>query len=104
MKKLLILLFLGAFIHLSSAQNFIDTTFTIATDANVNYGSAVNFAGQSINLQMDISYPTNDTAPSCGRPLVIIVHGGAWLGEAKMKASFRDCVKILPKEAMLPWR
>jgi predicted esterase len=83
MKKLLILLFLGAFIHLSSAQNFIDTTFTIATDANVNYGSAVNFAGQSINLQMDISYPTNDTAPSCGRPLVIIVHGGAWLAGSK---------------------
>ena len=73
---IIILLF---FSHLSWTQNFIDTTYTITTDNDIYYGSAVNFAGQTIDLHMDISYPTNDIIPDCGRPLILIIHGGAWM-------------------------
>jgi hypothetical protein len=68
---------------LSFSQNFIDTIYNITTVQNVQYGTAVNFAGQDIDLLMDISYPENDLVPACGRPLIVIVHGGAWLGGSK---------------------
>ena len=61
------------------AQNYIDTVYSIASESNIVYGSAINFAGQTASLQMDISRPTNDIPPGCGRPLVLIVHGGAWI-------------------------
>jgi hypothetical protein len=78
--------FLVAIVSLSNhviAQNYIDTVYTIATESNIVYGSATNFAGESINLEMDVSYPTNDNPPSCGRPLVILIHGGAWITGSK---------------------
>jgi len=83
MKNLLSILSLMIFCHITIAQNFIDTSYTISTTQNVTYGSAINFAGQSVSLQMDISYPTDDVVADCGRPLVIIVHGGAWLAGNK---------------------
>lgn len=43
MKKLLILLFLGAVVHLASAQNFIDTALTMPTATNGDYGNAIGF-------------------------------------------------------------
>ncbi len=68
---------------LGTAQSFVDTTFSINTEMNIVYGSAINFAGQETTLHMDISCPTNDTVPNCGRPLVLIIHGGAWLAGSK---------------------
>jgi hypothetical protein len=65
------------------SQNYIDTVYSIVTETNIVYGSAINFAGQPVSLQMDVSYPTNDIPPRCGRPLVLIVHGGAWLAGSK---------------------
>ncbi len=65
------------------SQNFVDTVYTINTISNVEYGQATNFAGEQVSLHMDISYPTNDVVPSCGRPLAIIIHGGAWIAGSK---------------------
>jgi len=64
-------------------QQWIDTTHTIQTSFDIQYGTATDFAGNSINLEMDISYPTNDTIPPCGRPLILLIHGGAWLVGSK---------------------
>ena len=66
-----------------SAQNYVDTTYTITTETNIEYGTAVNFAGVQKTLHMDISYPTDDVVPSCGRPLALIIHGGAWAAGSK---------------------
>lgn len=65
------------------AQNFVDTSYSIATETNIEYGNSVNFAGVQKTLEMDISYPTDDIVPSCGRPLALIIHGGAWLAGNK---------------------
>ncbi|MDX1349778.1 MAG: T9SS type A sorting domain-containing protein [Putridiphycobacter sp.] len=66
-----------------NAQNYIDTAFAIQTDFDVNFDTIVDFAGQSSIQAMDISYPTNDSPPTCGRPLLVVVHGGAWIAGDK---------------------
>lgn len=79
MKNIISLITLFALFSISQAQNYIDTLYSIQTDSDVPYGTAVDFAGTPRNLKMDISVPVGDTPPSCGRPLMVIVHGGAWL-------------------------
>ncbi|TVR83980.1 MAG: T9SS C-terminal target domain-containing protein [Chitinophagaceae bacterium] len=69
-----------------AAQNFVDTVYTIQTIENVHYGTAVNFAGVDKDLHMDISFPTNDEPSVCGRPLAIIIHGGAFAAGSKNDA------------------
>lgn len=82
MKNYLLLLGLLFSTYLS-AQNYVDTTYTITTETDIEYGTAVNFAGVQKTLEMDISYPTDDIVPSCGRPLALIIHGGAWAAGSK---------------------
>ncbi|MBO6515296.1 MAG: carboxylesterase family protein [Bacteroidia bacterium] len=71
----------------TSAQNFTDPVYQIKTESNLTYGSATDFAGNVRTLVMDISYPTNDTAPTCGRPLMVMVHGGAFMAGNQNSAS-----------------
>jgi acetyl esterase/lipase len=88
MKKLtLVLLSLFGVLTFSQAQNYVDVTYQIENFTNVTYGKATDVAGNVRDLQMDISYPTNDSVKSCGRPLMIIVHGGAFMSGDKNEAS-----------------
>ena len=66
-----------------SGQTWTDTTYSIQTETNVLYGTATGFAGDMVELGMDISYPANDDPPPCGRPLLVVVHGGAWIAGDK---------------------
>lgn len=68
---------------LSFCQQWVDTVYAIQSLMDTSYGTAIDFAGKERRLGLDISWPVNDTAPACGRPLVMIVHGGAWLGGKK---------------------
>ena len=68
---------------LLSGQKWVDTVYTIQSSFDVSYGTAIDFAGTERNLELDISWPTNDTVPACGRPLLVMVHGGAWIGGSK---------------------
>ncbi|MGB3547032.1 MAG: carboxylesterase family protein, partial [Saprospiraceae bacterium] len=54
-------------------------TYSIQTETDIEYGTATDFAGTERTLLMDVSVPTNDSPPTCGRPLMVIVHGGAWI-------------------------
>lgn len=65
------------------SQQWVDTTFQITTVNNIEYGESVDFAGVKRVHFMDISFPTNDSPPECGRPLIVVVHGGAWLAGSK---------------------
>lgn len=69
------------------AQMWIDTTYTIQTQYDVQYGTAVDFAGTSRVLEMDISIPQNGGTSLCGNPLMIVVHGGAWSAGSKEDVS-----------------
>jgi len=68
---------------LANAQKWVDTTYQIKIDRDSVYGTAYDFAGNLETLTMDIAYPTNDTPPICGRPLAVILYGGAWMGGSK---------------------
>jgi len=67
------------FPFLGIGQQWVDTLYTIQTVQDVQYGEIIDFAGTSRTLHLDISYPLNDNPPECGRPLIILIHGGAWL-------------------------
>lgn len=68
------------------AQNYTDTLYSISTETNIIYGESINFAGTNTTLQLDVSRPTDAPLPECGRPLVLIVHGGAWVAGSKNDA------------------
>lgn len=80
-----------------NAQQWLDTSFTQSETLNVIYGSDVDFAGNVRDLKMDISVPVGDAPPSCGRPLMIIIHGGSFLagdkGDASLATWRRDFAK-----------
>lgn len=61
------------------AQKWVDTLYSIQTLTDVTYGSATDFAGNERTLQLDISFPVGDTIPICGRPLMMLIHGGAFI-------------------------
>jgi hypothetical protein len=65
------------------AQNYVDTVYSIQSISNLEYGTATAFAGQSTNLFLDVSFPINAPLPECGRPLVLIIHGGAFIAGSK---------------------
>lgn len=65
------------------AQQWVDTTFSIQSEFDIAYGLAVDFAGNERQLSMDISYPTDDSMPQCGRPTLVMVHGGAFIAGNK---------------------
>lgn len=85
MKRLLLTLLLLASLRLFG-QNYIDTLYTVA-DATVSYGTDVDFAGNVRDLTMDISWPTNAPVDPTGRPLMLVIHGGAFLAGSKDEAS-----------------
>jgi hypothetical protein len=83
MKTVMCLLMLIGSISYGATQAFIDTLYTIQTTENIIYGQAVDFAGTQRSLELDLSVPINDTMPICGRPLLIMIHGGAWIAGDK---------------------
>ncbi|HND89248.1 MAG TPA: carboxylesterase family protein, partial [Saprospiraceae bacterium] len=88
-----LLLALLCHVHAAFGQKWISQSFSIQTTADVAYGKAVDFAGNERSLLMDITVPTDDAPPSCGRPLMVVVHGGGFLGGSKGDAGVRRMMK-----------
>ena len=65
------------------AQKWVDTLYGIQQTNNVIYDTQPDFAGNLRALHMNITVPINDTPPSCGRPLLIAIHGGAFISGNK---------------------
>ncbi|MBL4594841.1 MAG: T9SS type A sorting domain-containing protein [Flavobacteriales bacterium] len=61
-----------------------DLFSTIDVTSNVQYGSNVNLVGTTINLTMDIYTPQGDVETN--RPLIILAHGGSFIGGTKNDA------------------
>ena len=104
MKKFYLSLFsialLGAS-HIASAQcpgeryyNYVFPANPVIT-SNVNYGSNIKFDGASQQLLLDVYEPNGDTAVN--RPLVIIAHGGSFLGGSKTGTDVVPICKDLAK-------
>jgi hypothetical protein len=85
------------FPQLLFAQKWVDTAYEIAIDTDSVYGTAIDFAGNVETLQLDIAYPINDTPPTCGRPLVVIFYGGAWMAGSKSDAEVQRLMQDFAK-------
>lgn len=55
--------------------------FTYDSIMNISYGQATDYAGNQVELLLDIYKPRMDS--NCLRPIVVLVHGGAWVAGSK---------------------
>ncbi len=84
LKSLLSFILFIVVISLATGQpTWIDKVYATETIEDVHYGDALDYAGTIRDLRLDIAYPLDDTPPECGRPFMLIIHGGAWLGGDK---------------------
>lgn len=77
MHKLILILplFMSGFAGFT--QPYTQPQYTVSVEKNITYGVAKNFAGNDVELKMDIYKPLNNNDVS--RPIYVHVHGGAWL-------------------------
>ncbi|MFN0014813.1 MAG: hypothetical protein ACKVU2_09725 [Saprospiraceae bacterium] len=77
---LLFLLNTVAVASLCAQVPFAEKKYAWQVEKNLVYGNATNYLGLTDTLTLDLYKPTNtDTA----RPLLVLVHGGSWLGGCK---------------------
>jgi dienelactone hydrolase len=74
-----------AIIHLLAVLVYAQQPYTAelyehSVTRNIEYGTAIDYAGNDATLHLDIYIPINRY---CNRPIVILVHGGAWVGGSK---------------------
>lgn len=62
---------------------YIDSLYAYQQTSDVSFGQAVDFAGNIRDLKMDICVPVGDNPGPNGRPLMVLVHGGGFLGGTK---------------------
>lgn len=55
--------------------------FSYDSIIDVVYGTAIDYAGNTDTLKMDIYKPVGDN--NCKRPIAIVIHGGAWVAGSK---------------------
>ena len=63
-----------------SQDPYTQTQFSYDSIIDVDYGTAIDYAGNSVALKMDIFKPLNN---NCQRPAIILVHGGDWVAGSK---------------------
>ena len=90
MKKLLYIFLLSLLYYPVNAQQWIDKSFSYDSIMNISYGNAINFVGGIDTLKMDVYAPKcSGTNPNYKRPLIILVHGGAFLEGDKSESSIK---------------
>ncbi len=66
---------------LNAQLPYTDAQFDIRVEKDISFGSALNFAGAEEELLLDLYKPVGDD--NCRRPLIVMVHGGAFIAGAK---------------------
>jgi Secretion system C-terminal sorting domain/Carboxylesterase family/alpha/beta hydrolase fold len=80
------------------AQQWLDKKYEYDSTLNVTYGTAVNFNGGVETLKMDIYTPRCDDATHTStRPLMVWIHGGAFLAGYKEDPSITYLCKEFAK-------
>ena len=76
------------------AQQWVDKQYVYDSTLNVTYGRSVNFAGDYDTLKMDIYQPDCDSLTNFNvRPLLLFVHGGAFVSGDKSEQSITNLCK-----------
>lgn len=74
----------------AGAQKWVTKSYEIERLPDETYGTAVDFAGKEQDLLLDVTLPVNDVPPPCGRPLVVLVHGGGFMSGTKNDGYIRS--------------
>ncbi len=81
MKTKFTLLSILFFAFLRAQTPYTQSVYAYDSLLNVNYGTAIDYAGNTDTLVMDIYKPHGDG--NCLRPVMVLVHGGAWISGSK---------------------
>jgi pimeloyl-ACP methyl ester carboxylesterase len=81
-----------AFINVLEAQlPYTEIQYDYRVDSSVYYGTAINYAGNPVELYLDIYKPIGDN--NRNRPTLVMAFGGAWIGGNKRSS---DITSIAP--------
>jgi hypothetical protein len=84
MKKLLFSIFSMLLSNFVFSQQWIDKKYVYDSTLNVVYGTAINFNGGIDTLKLDLYQPICDDSKHISKkPLMIVIHGGAFLAGDK---------------------
>ena len=95
MKHLFIFLFFSTLLNMN-AQQWVTKKYSYDSTMNVTYGTAINFNGKVDTLKMDIYEPICGDISS-KKPLLIWIHGGAFLAGDKNETSITNLCKQFAK-------
>ena len=71
-------------------QQWIDKKYSYDTLLNLTYGSDIGFDGQLDSLKLDLYLPNcDDPSHLSKRPLILVIHGGAFIAGDKAEASIQ---------------
>ena len=69
-----------------SQQAYTSSQYAVRAEYDIPYQTAVDYAGNTINLKLDLYKPVGDN--NCKRPIIVFTHGGSWIGGDRKQASF----------------
>ena len=93
MKTILLPIFLLSYLNIL-CQQWIDQHYAYDSTLNEPYGTSIDFNGNTVNLAMDIYEPKCPVNSQISRwPLLIVIHGGAFIEGSKNDASVQDYCK-----------
>lgn len=84
-KTLILIAFAFSVLALPAQMPYTQSQYAYDSIMNEPYGTAVDFAGNVDTLLMDIYKPKGDV--NCLRPVMVMVHGGAWIVGSKEDAN-----------------
>lgn len=97
MKNLITLILIALLCNSASAQkHYTQDKFTYDSLLNIVYGTATDYAGNIDTLRMDIFKPKGDS--NCLRPVMVLVHGGAWIAGSKEDANMAFMARSLARK------
>jgi acetyl esterase/lipase len=91
---LLPILFLLSATPLLAQQPYTQKQFSYFVEKDIPFGSATGFAGQQVELVLDLYKPIGDD--NCQRPLLVMAHGGGFIGGSRKD---NDVVRICEEMA-----
>ena len=97
MKKIVIFLFFQAFaiFKIEAQLPYTQELFDYRVESDIVYGIAINYAGNPDTLRLDIYKPVSDN--NLKRPMLVLVHGGAWVGGTKADGEVQSLAQLFAK-------
>ena len=83
----ILLFFMSSYTNAIAQLPYTANQFTYDSLIDVSYGQATDYSGNQVALLLDIYKPKMDA--NCLRPIMVLVHGGAWIAGSKEDANMK---------------